>query len=145
MKNLLIGALSRGRRLFLLIAEPRFIRIILFWIYLGLVYMGHTVLSAPSDMFRDALGVLLTPVFGWLMLAGGVFGSIGVLPGIWWLERAGVLLAMSALSIYVIVITAVGRGTGLGSVVGLMLISFLLIRWILIRPRLVAPRRVPRR
>jgi hypothetical protein len=38
--------------------------------------------------------------WGALLLVGGALGSVSVLPGIWWLERAATGFCMTAIGIY---------------------------------------------
>jgi hypothetical protein len=38
--------------------------------------------------------------WGVLLLFGGTLGSLSVLPGIWWMERAATLCCMTAIAVY---------------------------------------------
>ncbi len=125
---------------FSLIAEPRVIRLVQFGIYLCMVGAGAFVLATPPHSFNGVLGPQLVMVFGIFVLVGAVFGAIAVLPGIWWLERAGILSLSTGLAIYAIVAFTLGT-----SLVGtLVCIAFGLTfvqRWSEIRRFQLAPKR----
>lgn len=125
-------------RLFYLIAEPRVVRIFQLLIYLGYVWAGSLIWLAPSESLRTILGMVLLTVFGAFMVLGGLLGAFAVLPGIWWLERAGIVGIVTALLIYLVVILTLGV-SGVGVVVALILTLCMVKRWIEIRKYQVAP------
>jgi hypothetical protein len=125
--------------LFLLIAEPRVVRIIQLCIYLSLIGAGYLVLSSPSPGIEGVLTRTLVVVFGGFLSLGGLLGAVAVLPGIWWLERTGVIAAITALLMYMVVVISLGTST-MGFLVSLALIGSLIKRWIEIRRYQLAPR-----
>ena len=88
---------------FMRIAEPRVIRVIQFFVYLAVTAGGIALVIAPPPEFESVLGTVLTYVVGAFLLSGGVVGMFSVLPGIWWLERAAVLMLITGLSMYAVV------------------------------------------
>ena len=88
---------------FMRIAEPRVIRVIQFFVYLAVTTGGVGLVIAPPPEFESVLGIVLTYVVSGFLLVGGVVGMFAVLPGIWWMERASVLLLITGLSMYAVV------------------------------------------
>jgi len=126
-------------RLFMLIKEPRVARILQLAIYVGHIVAGMLVLEAVDSTLQDVLGQTLRLVFGWLLIVCALFGTIAVLPGVWWLERAGVFGLIMALAIYLVVLMSLGTGSGVGAVVTVILILQMVKRWTEIRRFQIAP------
>lgn len=127
-------------RAFLLIAEPRVIRIIMFFIYAIFLISGYLVVVKPSSSIIEVLGPDLPVIFGLFLSFGGAVGLIAVLPGVWWLERTGIISAGVGLLMYLTVVLSTASSS-LGFPFAMLLIAFLLIRWMEIRRYQLAPRR----
>lgn len=127
-------------RAFLMIAEPRVIRIIMFFIYAIFLTAGYLVIVQPSQSIIDVLGKDLSVIFGAFLTFGGGVGLIAVLPGVWWLERTGLISAGVGLLMYLTIVLSTGASS-LGFPFALLIMLFLLTRWMEIRRYQLAPRR----
>jgi hypothetical protein len=125
--------------LFLKIAEPRVVRLIQFVVYVALTAAGWYVLTHPPQSFLFVLGPQLVMVFGSFLTFGGAVGSIAVLPGIWWLERMGVVALWTGLSIFAVIAATLGISY-VGFLITIALGGSLGIRWTEIRRYELAPR-----
>ncbi len=125
--------------LFLKIAEPRVVRMIQFGVYVSLATAGWYVLTHPPVSFLFILGPQLVAVFGGFLILGGVAGAIAVLPGLWWLERMGVVALWTGLSIFAVIVVALGISY-VGFLISIALAGSLAIRWMEIRRYDLAPR-----
>lgn len=121
------------------IAEPRTYRILQFIIYICLAVAGHAVLMNPPAAYQGVLGITLLNVFAWLLILGGVTGTIAVLPGIWWLERIGLALLFGGLIMFISVAFALGV-SWTGCLIALALGCTFTQRWMGIRKFENAPR-----
>lgn len=121
------------------IAEPRVIRLIQFFIYIGMIIAGSNVLAHPPRRFEDVIGLALAYVFGGFIALGGIFGALAVLPGIWWLERVGIISLCTGLGIYAIAIIAL-RASPMGVLVSVLFALTFVQRWVEIRGSQLAPR-----
>jgi hypothetical protein len=130
-------ALNRG---FLLIAEPRVVRLVQFGIYLCMIFAGHSVLTTPPSSFESVLGLTLINVFGGFVTIGGILAAIAVLPGIWWLERAGILALMTGMAMYSVIIITLGVSP-VGLAVAVAFVLTFVQRWMEIRRFQLAPKR----
>lgn len=88
------------RRLWARIQEPKVITVYQFVIYVVVTLTGLAAWFFPPTSIEGAIGPVLTQMFAGLLVTGGLLGSIAVLPGIWWLERAGVLACATGALIY---------------------------------------------
>lgn len=131
------GWLSQG---FQLIAEPRVVRVVQFGIYVCLLTAGSLVVSTPPRSFEGVLGQTLVTVLGVFILVGGVLGAVAVLPGIWWLERAGILALATGLAMYSTIAVTLGVSP-IGFVIGVAFILTFVQRWMEIRRFDLAPKR----
>lgn len=127
------------RTLFLKIAEPRYIRLTQFGIYLGMLAAGISVLVNPPASFQGVIGQPLVYIFGGFLFGGALTGAIAVLPGIWWLERVGIVSLITGMSIYVVVVITLGSSF-LGMIVSLTLALTFFQRWLEIRRFQLAPK-----
>lgn len=132
--------LSFLNRAFLLIAEPRVIRIIMFFIYAIFLTAGYLVIVNPSQGIIEVLGDELPVIFGLFLAFGGGVGLLAVLPGVWWLERAGIIASSVGLLMYLTIVLSTASSS-LGFPFALLIMLFLLIRWMEIRRYQLAPRR----
>jgi energy-converting hydrogenase Eha subunit C len=94
--------------LYLKIAEPRVIRIMLFWLYVIMLLAGLATMGRPPSRFEGVLGVTLVFIFAGFIFIGALFALVAVLPGFWWLERVGLILLISGMGIYSVAIVALG-------------------------------------
>lgn len=124
--------------LFMKIAEPRAIRIMLFFLYICMLIAGLGVLAHPSSKFEGVLGLTLVYIFGSFIFLGAFLCVIAVLPGIWWLERVGILALITGMSIYTIAIITLGA-TLIGTIVSISFALTFAIRWQEIKRFQLAP------
>lgn len=124
--------------LYLKIAEPRVIRLMQFGIYLCMVVSGFAVLAHPPTTFESVLGIVLVYVFGGFIFLGALLGLVTVLPGIWWLERVGLLCLITGLSIYSVAIVSLGSSP-MGIIVAVAFGLTFAQRWMEIRKYQLAP------
>lgn len=126
--------------LFMRIAEPRIFRLLQFGIYVCLLIAGLGVLIYPPHNIVEVLGPNLVYVLGSFVTLGSALGAFSVLPGIWWLERVGLLALGTGMLMYVVIQVSLGV-----SILGLILcIAFILTfiqRWTEIRGAALAPRK----
>lgn len=127
------------KRWFSLIAEPRVQRVIQFFIDVLLAWGGALVFSEPPDKFQNVLGFGLTVGFGWFVFIGAVMAGVAVLPGIRWLERAGIVLLMTGVFIFEVLVCALGA-SAISFVFGGVLILTFVIRFLQIRKFALAPK-----
>jgi len=127
------------RSTYLKIAEPRVVRIIQFWIYVGLFVVGIMLLDNVPRSLEDAAGGHAFAVgFGLMLMIGALCSGIAVLPGIWWLERSGIVLLFFGLIIYLSMILKLNTSP-MGVVVCLILILTFVQRWLEIKGAQLAP------
>jgi hypothetical protein len=116
-------------RLFLLIAEPRVIRLVMFTAYCCFAVLGTFYLLNLPPSFEGVLGTVVAVIFGGCLVAGGATGLIAVLPAMWWLERLGIVLLWTALAEFLIV--AIGLGASTATVAIALAFALLLVnRWL---------------
>jgi hypothetical protein len=136
---ILDGAHAVFRKYFQLIAEPRVIRLVQFSIYVCMFIAGSNILLHPPKAFQFVLGLVLAYVFGAFITLGSLLGAISVLPGIWWLERVGIIALITGLGIYAIVIISLGSSP-MGILVAIMFALTFVQRWLEIKGSQLAPR-----
>lgn len=122
------------------IAEPRIIRLMQFVIYLCMFYAGLRLLIQPPPQFTSVLGLVLSYMFASFIFLGAMFGAIAVLPGIWWLERVGLISLSTGMGIYMIVAFSLGS-SAMGICVALAFALTFLQRYLEIKGPALAPRR----
>ena len=125
--------------LFMRIAEPRVIRIMQFGVYICLVLSGYGILSQPPSSFESVVGLSLVYVFGGFITAGSILGGVAVLPGIWWLERVGILALTTGLAMYVVFVISLGSSP-VGVAISIAFILTFAQRWTEIKGSQLAPR-----
>ncbi|MEX1078872.1 MAG: hypothetical protein WED09_07175 [Homoserinimonas sp.] len=125
---------------FLLIAEPRVVRLVQFGIYVCLLTAGWFVLTTPPRSFEGVLGQSLVTILGCFILVGGTLGAVAVLPGVWWLERVGILALATGLAMYSIIVVTLGASP-IGVLMGVAFILTFVQRWMEIRKFQLAPKR----
>jgi hypothetical protein len=121
------------------IAEPRIVRVIQFFVYALLAFAGGYVVGNPPPAFQSVVGVFFVSIFGGFLLTGGFVGALAVLPGVWWLERIGVIAIWTGLAIFAVIAVSL-RVSPVGFVVAIALSLSLVLRWREIRLYQLAPR-----
>lgn len=127
-----------GRHLFSKIAEPRVFRVLQFLIYACLLIAAFGLLFHPSNAVRSTVGVGLTYAVALHLGLGCIFGLIAVLPGIWWLERVGIILMGTGMAMYFVMIFW-GDVSLVGGTVALAFLCTFVQRWMEIRDFQLAP------
>lgn len=115
------------------ITEPRKLRTVYFFVYVVTFVTGLAVLSEPPRELTYSLEELV-PLLGVPMTLGGIFGAVAVLPGWWWVERLGILLASGAILIYAVSVIWVTARTEFPAVSTLGMLALTaavyVVRWI---------------
>lgn len=127
-------------RAYLLVAEPRIVRLILFGIYVVFLIAGCFVITQPPESFVETLSEKLVFMLGGFLLLGGVLASIAILPGLWWLERCGLLSLGTGMLMYIVIIVGI-KGSPLGICVSIAFVLFFILRYMETRPFKLAPRK----
>lgn len=126
--------------LFLKIEEPRLVRILQFFLYGTMIIIGSLYLISRHMQVASLLGATLATTLGVLVVLGGILGGIAVLPGIWWVERMGIICLWTGLGIYIVVGLSIYVSL-LGVGLAWALIFALAIRWVQIKDFQFAPGR----
>lgn len=127
-------------KLYLKIAEPRVVRLLHFGIYICLLVAGIGVIFHPPRSFEGSLGILLVLMFGGMLFLGALIAAVSVLPGVWWLERVGLILLATGLLIYTVTMISLNASPVTLSIpIGFILT--LVLRWLEIRRYQLAPRK----
>jgi hypothetical protein len=79
-------------RLWLRIQEPRKQSVAYFFIYALTTTLGAAILLDPPRSLQGTIGQVLVMTWAAMLVLGGGTGLLTVLPGWWWLERAGTAL-----------------------------------------------------
>lgn len=125
--------------LFMKIAEPRVIRIMLFTVYCLSFWAGVAILMSLPEKFVQLLGETLVFVFAIFILLGSFTAAIAVLPGVWWLERVGIILLTTSVGMYAIILMFIdATPVAIAFILGLA-VTFGM-RWVEIRGAQLAPR-----
>ena len=127
------------RRLWLMLHEPRIITAVTGAVWGVLIGIGLSALLAPPASIAHELGPTLTVIWASCLLVGGSLGMVGCLPGWWWVERTGIISAITGSAIYLIVVPERVEGVG-GILLGILL---LILRWLRIRGAQLDPARGP--
>jgi hypothetical protein len=127
--------------MFMKIAEPRVIRLIQFGIYVCMMVAGVGITLHPPSNLQGVLGYSLVYLFSGFVATGALFGAVAVLPGIWWLERVGIIMLTTSLAMYVVVIISLGASL-VAVAVALALTLAFGQRWVEIKGALLSPREV---
>lgn len=127
------------RPIFLKIAEPRIIRLMQFGIYVCMTYAGGALMFQPPAQFQTVLGRVLLYMFASFIFLGAILGAVAVLPGIWWLERVGLIALATGMGIYVIVVSSLGA-SAIGIATAVAFALTFLQRYLEIKGSALAPR-----
>lgn len=126
---------------FLRIAEPRGIRLMQFGVYTFIFVAGLGVLLDPPDNFRSSIGLALVYLLASFITIGPLFGMIAVLPGIWWLERVGLIAMGTGVSMYIALIVSMNASLVNIGISSAFLLTFIQ-RWTEIKGAQLAPKEV---
>ena len=122
------------------IAEPRIFRLLQFGIYLCLLYAGHDIYWNTPHSLVDSVGDGHVNMIGIFLATGSTIGALTVLPGIWFLERVGVILVGAGLIMYLVVVIDLGT-SALGIAVAAAFILTFVQRFLETKGRLLAPKK----
>lgn len=139
MLNKLKNSFPLGYRLFMKIAEPRVVRLVHFGIYIAFMVAGISIINYPPSSFQDAIGDTLMDILGAFIFLGATFGALAVLPGIWWLERTGILALGTGMAMSIVVTISV-HAPAFVIALPIAFIMTYILRWIEIRRYQLAPR-----
>lgn len=128
-------------KLYLMIAEPRHIRMMLFVVYVTFTLSGIDVIFDAPGIYLDVVGQPLMTGFGIILIAGGLLGAVSVLQGIWLLERPGLILLFTAMVNWTLLRFAVGSKDMI-ILIPFVLTIFLAIRYLDIKDAQLAPKEV---
>lgn len=120
------------------IAEPRVVRILQFWIYIGMLASGVFVLFQVPHALEKVAGFGFVIMLAGFLVLGALFSAIAVLPGIWWLERTGLVLQAFGLVMYSVMVIALASSP-IGIAVCLVLVLSFVQRWLEIKGSQLAP------
>jgi hypothetical protein len=124
----------------MMIAEPRVKRILYFFIYAGLAISGMGVFYKPPAAIVNLLGgMALVITFGLFIVVGALIALVAVLPGIWWLERAGLVSLAFGIAMYTVTLLFLGASF-IVTILPIVIILICALRWLDIKEYLLAPR-----
>lgn len=119
------------------IQEPRIISVLQFGVYLAALGAGVSAFLDPPRSIEGAMGPVLTLLWTAMLLGGGLLGAIGVLPGIWWIERPAVILCFGAALIYGLTIFGLNSSQPGNRLVQVLMVAIVALyfasRWFRIR------------
>lgn len=125
---------------YMMIAEPRVRRLMYFGIYLCLAIAGLGVFyRPPSALAHVAGGYFWVWAFGGFIVLGALLALFAVLPGVWWLERAALISIITGVSLYTLLILALGTSF-LVTAMPIIVILICALRLLDIKEYLLAPR-----
>lgn len=127
--------------IFMKIAEPRVLRIMHFAIYICMGVAGIGIIFHPPSRFQSVVGLDLLYLFAAFITFGSLFAAVAVLPGIWWLERVGIIMLTTSMGMYVVIICTLGSSV-VAIAVAIALTCTFGQRWVEIRGAQLAPREV---
>lgn len=133
------------RRLWYLLHEPRIVTAWTGLTWVVLIGIGTSALLAPPATITHQMGPVLTVVWAVLLLVGGILGLTGCLPGWYWVERVGIILAGTGALMYLAVVLALhyaepgSRLVQAGFIV--FAVAYLGVRWLRIRGPQIDPTR----
>lgn len=134
------GAKNLFTLIFYKIAEPRVVRLLYFAIYTSFLVAGLDTVINPPYKFDDVIGKALVYLLGSFAALGSILCFIAVLPGIWWLERAGIIALMTAVGMYIVLLINL-EATSFSIAISLGYFVRFILRWLEIRPYELAPRK----
>lgn len=121
------------------LVRPAYVKAIHLGIYLCMFLAGVAVIFTPPGVIEKAVGGALTYVFGSFLTVGAFSGAVSVLPGIWWIERVGIILLITGISMYLVVVFSL-NGSVLGIAISSAFILTFIQRWFEIKEYQLEPR-----
>lgn len=137
-----------GRSLWDMLAEPKVITALHVVVYVVLATAGWVAWVDQPEISVWVAGELMTDVWGWLLMVSSALGIAGCLPGIWWLERGGVIGVATACVMQLAIISGGHLDGGALPIHAAFVLAVLLlmaVRWHRIRLADLDPARTPRR
>jgi hypothetical protein len=111
-----------------------------FFIYAGLAISGMGVFYKPPAAIVNLLGgMALVITFGLFIVVGALIALVAVLPGIWWLERAGLVSLAFGIAMYTVTLLFLGASF-IVTILPIVIILICALRWLDIKEYLLAPR-----
>ena len=133
------------RRLWLMLHEPRIITAATGVMWAILIGIGTAALLAPPATISHQMGPALSVVWATLLMVGGALGLVGCLPGWFWIERVGLILAGTGATMYLAVVLLLHYAEPGSRLVqaGFVILSLasLVVRWLRIRGPQIDPTR----
>lgn len=127
-------------RVYMMIAEPRVRRLLYFAIYSGLLSWGIGSMVHTPKSIEDILGgSILIQVFLSAIIVGSSLACVAVLPGVWWLERAGLLAIGTGIIMYAVILLA-SSSLFMVAMFPIIIVLICTLRWLDIKEYLLAPR-----
>ena len=93
--------ISGAKKLYMLVEEPRNVRIVYFTMYCVMLVLGVVALMDPPRTLSE-----WTPIWASFIVLGSLLGACSIFTGRWWVERVGTLLTMSGAASYASVVLA---------------------------------------
>lgn len=125
--------------LYMKIQEPRVYRLLQLGVYICLGVAGLGVSLYPPASMTFILGSVYLQIYGWALFTGSVFASVAILPGIWWLERVGLVLLITSLAIYITIAITL-HASSVNVFVSIAFILRFIQRWYEIHRWMLEPR-----
>lgn len=126
------------RRWFLMIQEPRHIRIAMFVFYALVLATGVEGFYDSPGRFFNATGPFIIYSIATFFVLGGIAGAIAILPGYWWLEKVGLVAIAFGIAMRGVLVGALGVSIQ-GAFLLLALVVLLVVRFLSIRRADLAP------
>lgn len=120
------------------IAEPRIIRLLQFGVYVCMLLAGTLILIRAPHTLQGMSSGMFIPVLGGFLVLGGLCSGVAVLPGIWWLERAGLMLLGFGLLMYMVIVLWL-NSSPIGVSMSIAFIITFIQRWLDIKGSQLAP------
>lgn len=140
MSNIVRNKFPALYKAYLLVAEPRVVRLILFVIYSMFITAGLMVLTNPPENFEEILSTGRVAMMACFLILGGILSAVAVLPGLWWLERCGIISLITGMVIYIVLIIGVSN-MPIALCISIAFILFFIIRYMETRQFKLAPRK----
>lgn len=142
LRNPAIAATHRTlTNVYMKIVPPRLKRLIYFAIYILLGVIGGISTFKPNQRLDDfAGGQPLIHFYGILIISGSLVCMLSVLPGVWIIERAGLVGLGTGIVLYVVTLMLFGASFTI-SLFPVIIILVFLLRWLDIKDYMLEPRK----
>ena len=88
--------------LWLRLQEPRAITLVQTLIYLVLAWGGTTAVMQPPSSIEGQFGSVLTSIWAWCAIVGGLVGALACPFGKWMIEKPAIILCILASTLYAV-------------------------------------------